>query len=207
MRRPLAVASLGLAALLLAASPGAAEEPIRATIVGDSVAASIGYIPSARTQLRRGLDVQLDLAVCRRLVQPSCVHNGKAPSSALQAVQSYGHSLGDALIVDVGYNESAHGYAYGIDRVMRAARRQGAKAVVWVTLRETRDLYARTNAAIEQAAERWPQLTIADWNAYSRGKTWFRVDGLHLTATGADALAAFLRQRVLEAVSRTASKR
>ena len=206
MRRPLLLAGLVLAGLLLAASPGAAGKPIVVTFVGDSVAASIDYTPTAKAQLRRGLDVRLDLAVCRRLVQQSCTSNGKTPSSALRAVQSYGRSLGDVLVVEVGYNESAHGYADGIDRVVRAARKQGAKAVVWLTLREARKLYSRTNLAIRQAATRWPELRVADWDAYSRGRAWFRRDGLHLTGTGAEALAMFLRQRVLEAGRRTAAK-
>ena len=62
------------------------------------------------------------------------------------------------LVVKVGYNESARGYRQGIDRVMRAALAEGAKAVVWVTLRETNDSYHETNVVIRTAAKRWPQL-------------------------------------------------
>jgi len=173
--------------------------PVRATFVGDSVSASIAYVPAARAQLRRGLDVRLDLRVCRRLVQPSCTYEGATPSSALQAVEAYGRSLGRVLVVKVGYNESAQGYREGIDRVMRAALRDGARGVVWVTLRETRDTYHWTNIAIRTAKKRWPQLLVADWNAYSRGKPWFGHDGLHLTSAGASALAAFLRPYVFKA--------
>ncbi len=131
-------------------------------------------------------------------IQQSCSFQGSTPTTALQAVQGYGGALGDVLIVNVGYNESADGYSYGIDRVMRAALAQGTRQVVWVTLRETRPLYRSTNAAIVTASRRWPQLVVADWNAYSRGRPWFGSDGLHLTETGADALAAFLRLRVLQ---------
>jgi hypothetical protein len=205
VRRPLTLAVLCLAGLV-AASPGAAAKPVKVTFVGDSVAASIEYTSAAKAQLRRGLDVRLDLAVCRRLVQPSCPYNGKTPPSALQAVQGYGRSLGEVLIVNVGYNESAHGYAEGIDRVVRAARRQGAKAVVWVTLRETIDLYHGTNIAIKRAAKRWPQLTVADWDAHSRDRGWFGADGMHLTPTGAHALAVFLRKHVLQAVRSAAAR-
>jgi hypothetical protein len=76
---------------------------------------------------------------------------------------------------------------------MRAAQAQGASGVVWVTLRETIDIYRQTNAAIRAAQRRWPQLVIADWNAYSRGKPWFSSDGLHMGPSGAEALARFLR--------------
>jgi hypothetical protein len=106
------------------------------------------------------------------------------------------------LVVNVGYNESAQGYRKGIDEVMRAALRQGANGVVWVTLREARDVYRWTNIAIRTAAERWPQLVVADWDRYSRGKPWLGPDGLHLTPTGAEALAAFLRPYVFRAAGR-----
>ena len=150
-----------------------------ATFVGDSVAASISYTPQARTLLSRGLKVRLDLRVCRRLVTVGCPYQGSTPPNALQAVQSLGRSLGEVLIVYVGYNESSAGYGKGIDQIMRAALGQGARGVVWVTLREERDIYRQTNAVIRSAASRWPQLQVADWNAYSNGKPWFSSDGLH----------------------------
>jgi len=201
MRRLLLLALALSAVLVLTAAPGSAAGRPQVTFIGDSVAESLDYVPSARARLGRGLRLRLDAAVCRRLVQPSCVFQGAAPSTALQAVQSYGHSLGEVLIVKVGYNEGAPGYAEGIDRVMRAARAQGAKAVVWSTLRETSSIYVETNRVIKRAAKRWPQLRIADWNAYSRGKPWFGPDGLHLTATGANALATLLRQNVARALA------
>ena len=82
---------------------------------------------------------------------------------------------------------------------MRAALGQGAKGVVWVTLREERDTYAQTNVAIRAATRRWPQLQVADWNAYSSGKPWFSSDGLHMGAAGAAGLARFLRPYVIRA--------
>lgn len=200
--------SLALLCILVAAvsssATAAPRAPIEATFVGDSVPASISYAPLAQAELKRGLKVRLDLRVCRRLVAPSCPYQGSTPSTALQAVQSYGRSLGDVLIVKVGYNESAQGYRQGIDQVMRAALAEGAKAVVWVTLRETTDGYHQTNVVIRKAAKRWPQLHVADWNAYSRGRPWFGHDGLHLTVTGAQALATLVRTSVLEAAAASA---
>jgi hypothetical protein len=197
------LARLFVATLIAAGASGAtsatgasSHDLVRVTFVGDSVPASITFVPSAERRLRRGLAVRLDLRVCRRLVARSCSFQGSIPTTALQAVRGYGSALGDVLIVNVGYNEGAEGYRHGIDRVMHAALAQGARGVVWVTLRETRPLYRSTNAAIRTAARRWPQLVVADWNAYSSGHAWFGRDGLHLTETGATELAAFLRRHV-----------
>jgi hypothetical protein len=206
VRAALVILALASACAVTAASaaakPSAAK--VRATFVGDSVSASITYVSAAQAQLERGLNVRLDLKVCRRLVQPSCPYQGSAPSTALQAVQAYGHSLGKVLIVKVGYNESSAGYAKGIDEIMRAARADGATGVVWVTLREESSIYHATNVEIRKAAKRWPQLVVADWNAYSTGKPWFGPDGLHLSTTGATALATFLRPYVFRAAALTA---
>jgi hypothetical protein len=177
------------------------KPPLRVTFVGDSVSASILYATAAQKQLEAGVDVRLDLKVCRRLVQPSCPYQGSAPSTALEAVRSYGRSLGKVLIVKVGYNESAVGYGRGIDEVMRAALADGATGVVWVTLREGRSYYRPVNEAIRIASHRWPQMVVADWNAYSKGRPWFGPDGLHLTVSGADALAEFLRPYVFKAAA------
>ncbi len=192
------------AAVAVTSAPARSKAPLHATFVGDSVSASILYATTAQRRLERGVDVRLDLKVCRRLVQPSCSYDGSTPSTALQAVQSYGRALGRVLIVKVGYNESAAGYGTGIDRIMRSALAEGATGVVWVTLRESgsyRSLYRETNLAIRRAAKRWPELVVADWNAYSAGKPWFGSDGLHLNAEGATALAGFLRPYVFRAAA------
>jgi hypothetical protein len=203
--RSLAVVLFSLLAIALTIPAGVharARAPLRVTFVGDSVPDSITYVPAARRVLTRGLAVRLDLRVCRRLWTPSCVFQGQMPPSALEAVRALGQRLGSVLVVDVGYNEGPVGYGEGIDRLMAAARAQGATGVVWVTLRETRLLYRQTNAVIRRAARRWPNLSVADWNAFSSGHSWFAGDGLHLTPNGAIALAAFLRPYILRAGGR-----
>jgi hypothetical protein len=184
-----------------AASADPAAKP-KVTFVGDSVSESIDYTTSARRILQSRFAIRFDLATCRRLVEPSCAFEGAKPRTALEAVEGYGPALGEVLVVSVGYNEGSARYGRGIDLVLRAARQAGAEAVVWLTLREAgrhEDVYRTTNAAIRNAAERWPELVVADWNAHSAGRTWFRADGLHLTPVGAEALARFLRPRVLRA--------
>jgi hypothetical protein len=191
-----------VALVIAAGASGApAAKELRVTVVADSVGASLDYVTDARKILARGRVLKLDLKVCRRLVQPSCTYRGVKPTSALEAVRGYGRRLGDVLVIKVGYNEGAKGYREGIDRVMRAALKNGVGAVVWVTLRERRDTYRWTNIAIRIAAKRWKQLTVADWARHSKGKPWFASDGLHMTPNGARALARFLNANIRAATS------
>jgi lysophospholipase L1-like esterase len=199
MRRPALVALVASAVVLLASSPGAAESAggPRVTFIGDSVAASLTFVPQARRALGRGLDLRLDLKVCRRLVQPSCTYQGVTPATALQVVKSKGRALGDVAVIMVGYNDSASQYRSGLDQVMRALRKARVRDVVWVTLGETRENYRLINGVIRNAAKRWREITIADWARLSRGKPWFAGDGLHLEPDGAMALARLIRGKVL----------
>jgi lysophospholipase L1-like esterase len=173
-----------------------ASATTKVTVIGDSITASFDYVPAARRYLGRGLDLRSDAVVCRRLVAESCVFQGSSPATALQAIGAYKHALGPVVVINVGYNDWAA--VYDVNRVMRSLKNAGVRTAIWVTLRETTSNYAQSNARIRKAARRWKEtLVVADWNAYSRGKPWFREDGLHLTSTGAMGLARLLRPLVL----------
>jgi hypothetical protein len=167
-------------------------------MIGDSVSAALDYVSDARTFLARGLDFRFVLDVCRRLVAPSCTYQGVTPPTGLQVVLAGGRSLGQVVIVDVGYNDYASTYRHELDRVMRALAASNVRTVIWVTLRETRSTYRGINLIIRNARKRWRPLVVADWNAYSRGEPWFGdSEGLHLNASGAMGLARLLRRLVL----------
>jgi hypothetical protein len=171
----------------------------RVSLIGDSIAASFDYVPSARRYLGRGIDLHSDAAVCRRLVAASCAFQGIQPATALDIIRSRSSTLGSVVVVNVGYNDWAA--VYDVDKVMRALEAARVRTVVWVTLRETTSNYARNNAAIRRATRRWQNLVVADWDAYSRGKPWFISDGLHLTPAGAKGLSRMLRPIVLAGLS------
>lgn len=194
--RASALLAVACAALVAGGSAAAtpAEQP-RVTLIGDSIAASFEYVPSARKYLGRGLDFRTDAMVCRRLVAASCVVHGTQPPTVLDLVRSSGSTLGSVVVVNVGYNDWAA--VYSVDKVMLAFKAAKVRTVVWVTLRESTLNYAQINAAIRKAARRWPSLVVADWDAYSRARPWFRSDGLHLTSTGAKGLSHLLRPIVL----------
>ena len=206
LRAAAVVAAMFLTVLLGAASATAkpsATPKTRVTIIGDSITASFSYVAGAKRYLGKGLDLRTDALVCRRLVAASCAFQGTTPATALQVVGAQGHALGSVVVINVGYNDWAA--VYDVDRVMRALKAAGVQHVVWVTLREAganASIYAQSNARIRSAGKRYRKsLVIADWNAYSRGRPWFREDGLHLTNSGAFGLARLLRPLVLVGAS------
>ena len=198
-RLGLAVAAAVLTGAAAAPAQSTAPTKTRVTVIGDSITASFDYVPAARRYLGKGLDLRSDAVVCRRLVAASCSFQGKSPPTVLQVVGAQGRALGPVVVVNVGYNDWAA--VYDVDRVMRALKAAGVKHVVWVTLRQAgsyAQVYAQSNARIRSAGKRWRnELVVADWNAYSSGKPWFREDGLHLTTSGALGLARLLRPLVL----------
>lgn len=195
-----------VALFALSASPpasAASGPPPRVTLFGDSVQASFGFSDAAVRNLSRGLRVRVEAEVCRSLVSPGCF--GGSPPSALALAEAIGPGLGDVAIVNVGYND--FGRRYNIDQLMGVFRRSGVRAVVWVTLRETRPSYVATNAMIRAAARRaerrgdLPVVRVVDWHAQSSGRAWFASDGIHLNSAGALGLSALLRENVLAALA------
>lgn len=199
MRRPTAALAVVVVAATLAGSASAAPNARpRVTLFGDSVAAALAYPGKARKTLSKGLDLRIDAKVCRRLAETGCPYRGDRPSSVLSLVERPAHALGDVVVIDVGYNDDPGAYGTDLDRVMQALMRQGVSTVIWVTMQERRPQYRTTNAAIESAAKRWPQIRVADWHdASGTRRTWFVDDGLHLSTAGALGLAKFLRPLVL----------
>ena len=195
--RRIAVAALAVAVpAALGASPAApatTRAKPRMTVIGDSVSASLNYVPAAQRYLNRTFRVRYDLKVCRRLVAASCVYQGLQPATALQAASAYGRTLGDIVVVDVGYNEGASTYASGLASVMRLLVQAHVRTVVWVTLRETTSNYRAINTVIRRATRRYRRLRVADWNSWSAGRPWFGSDGLHLNSAGAIGLAHLIR--------------
>ena len=163
------------------------------TVIGDSVADEIAYVDSAQHLLARGVDLRLELAACRRLVEPSCTVAGVQPTTTLDLIHTLGQALGPIVVVSVGYNDDAFLYSRDVGAILSALHHAGVRRVLWLTLRAERHTYLAMNGVLRSAAARDAELTVVDWNRYSRSHpTWFDDDGLHLTPSGADAMARLL---------------
>jgi hypothetical protein len=195
-----ALSALVVASAWTLTANGATSSGPRVTVFGDSVADSLTYVPEARQLLGAGLDLRLELAPCRKLVPQGCAYMGARPPSVLDVVNaSSPASLGDIVVIDVGYNDPENNYDSDMGTVVQALLAHGVSHIVWVTMREATDDYRQMNTIIRSRAQREPRISVADWEKTSRGKPWFNPDGLHLNADGAVGLATLLRPYVLAA--------
>lgn len=152
------------------------------------------YQATARSTLSRGIDLDLQLAVCRRLVGDSCPYEGVRPPTLVALLPSL-QLAGSTVVVAVGYNDYEQTFAESVETVLQALEKAGVEHVLWLTLRAERQSYLDMNDIVRAAAANHPTLTAVDWNLYSRSHPdWFQPDGLHLTDVGAIAMATLLHR-------------
>lgn len=176
------------------AEPAHGAPAPEALVVGDSVLAGIGVYSSALASLQARHPVVFDAAVCRRLVAPSCAHQGSTPLTALGVLQANAGQFGSTLVVGAGYNDTS--ITGAIDWLLAEARRQGVTSVLWLTYRESganAGRYAAFNTALRAKDAEAADLHVLDWHALSANRPeWVAGDGLHLSPAGAAAMASFI---------------
>lgn len=166
------------------------------TVISDSVGSGLDYISGGRAKATGPWSAVFDLKVCRRLVAPPCPPN---PPSALSVIQSMPGSVGDIVVMHVGYND--WGAVYDIGRLMTAMKARGVRRVVWLNLQAGAPSAPGVNGAIRAAAGRYRWLQVADWASFSAGHSWFVGDGDHVTPSGAEGLAGFYRAEIARAIA------
>ena len=176
----------------------AATAPPRVTMIGDSAAASLEYTQTARAILADGVDLRLEMAPCRRVSQASCPYEGARPLTVVGLIPTLGDALGQTVVVAVGYNDYESAYAGDIEDALAALRKAGVARVLWLTLHEARPSYTSMNDSIHAAATRHSELTVVDWQLYSRSHPdWFQADGIHLQKDGAEAMATLVHNTLV----------
>ena len=123
------------------------------TVIGDSVADGIAGDSAAAATLGAGIDLDLEVAPCRRVDQDSCWVNGVQPQNVVQLVNTMGSKLGPNVVVAVGYNDFEDQYAANIETALTALKAAGVKRVWWLTLRAAHHGYVSMNADIVAAAQ------------------------------------------------------
>ena len=198
MKGVIALVMIGLC--LCASGAQAAGRGVQhVTLIGDSVADAIGNYDPAVAIVRQGIDIDLEISACRRVDGVSCPHDdGTRPPTVVQLAKTMGSKLGDNVVVSVGYNDPEDEYAANVEAALAAFKAAGVERVWWLTLRAARHPYITMNDDLEAAAKAHPELSLIDWNVYSRSHPdWFQADGIHLVGDGADAMATLIHTRLL----------
>lgn len=163
-------------------------------VIGDSALAALTWAPgSGRAVI--GFDITLDLRACRRLYRPSCA--SPAPTTVYEALGVHGPGF-ETLVVAVGYNDLAGSTGEGFEAVVERARQLGYSRIVWFTMRGGATFEQRNQVLRELLASgRFPDVTLADWNAYTASRPdWFVSDGVHFRVIGAWAAADYLTRKL-----------
>lgn len=189
------------------------------SILGDSTSAAMRWYDEANNNTVRydimGNDYDLlwSTESCRRLVAVSCTGRTDpgtghkwVPVSVLPLMQgTLKGKLGEAIVIMAGYDDTS--ITNAIDPIMAEAKAQGVSRVFWLTYRTTTvyhygTYYAAGNAALEAAKVRHPNLTVLDWNGFTKSQpssvqsAWMESDGIHLKSAGASALATWLKSNI-----------
>jgi hypothetical protein len=179
--------------------PARATTPQHVTVIGDSVAGSL-YWDSAEAILSQGVDLDLQAAACRRIEDESCDIGGGPPSNVLQLLGELRAGLGPTVVMILGYNEFAADWTASVNDLLAAFEARGVNRVLWLTLREAQHPYIDMNDELSEAAAAHPDVTVLDWNAYSRDHPdWFQSDGIHLLPSGSIAMATFVHSALADA--------
>lgn len=193
MRRHLVAALLALLACALASGAGAAPaaQP-RVTVISDSVLTSVVWYPQNVAILDEGVDLEMHVAVCRRLAGTSCVFEGSAPPTLLDLLPTL-PDIASTVVVEMGYNDVPGTFRANVDETIRQLTARGAARIVWPTLNVSRPEFAGMNDVLVQEMLAHQQLSLVDWDSYSAAHPdWFQTDNLHLMPSGGTGIATLL---------------
>src|SRR5260221_12763959 len=123
----------------------AASDPPHVTVIGDSVLTAVEWNAAPLSILEHGLDVQLDIGVCRTLEGVSCPYEGGNVPTLMDVVHTFGARLGTTVLVEVGYNDPATEFAQRVEDSINALLAAGVRRILWVDMRQWQQQYIGMN--------------------------------------------------------------
>jgi len=148
-----------------------------------------------------GATYTVDVESCRRVVVTSCEGREHfVPSTVAEALAATSPGSTDMLVVMAGYNDSPVGFDLSVRALGDVARSLGIDTIVWLRLTSPNPAHSAIDTADHNAAlddvvlsassSEW---IVADWPRFAAQRSnVFEADGIHLTLSGAEALADFL---------------
>lgn len=196
MRR-LLLTSLLAALALAAASSTAAAEP-RVTVISDSVLTQVLWHPDNLAILDQGVDLDMEVAICRRLAETSCAFDGVPPPTLFDLLPTLSN-LGATVVVEMGYNDDPASFRANVEETIARLTARGVTHIIWPTLRVSKSEFAAMNQVLVEAMIAHPQLALVDWDGYAQGHgDWFQTDSLHLMPAGGTGIATLLHDALAE---------
>ena len=165
------------------AQPAPAAVPPKAVgqvyVVGDSL--TVGSEADLTELLENsGIPVSIDAQVGRGSDEGVALFDSATGKASPVWVSALGTNDDDSVDAALGR----------IDRLMGMA---GGKTVFWLTLVRPGGDYGAVNSAVKQKVGQYPNLHIVDWASYvGQHRNWQEGDGVHLTAEGYAARAAYI---------------
>jgi len=159
-----------------------AAEDDRVFVLGDSITESTD--PEHYGTLDRQLDpLGWDVTIDAK--------RGRTTQQGIDELERHGDEVHDAVVVLLGHNDAVDPKAYRekLDKIVELL--SGVRRVVFLTNYEFEPGRDRMNDELRAEATDHPAVEVVDWNAVASSTAGaIGPDGLHLTLTGAKALAA-----------------
>ena len=188
-------------AVLAGSANAAVETPPQVTVIGDSVLTAVQWNAEPLAVLQQGLDLRLDVGICRRLTGASCPFDNARVPTLVDVVDSLGPELGKVVLVEVGYNDDHDTFAQSVEQSISLLLNAGVQKILWANLHGFGQQWIDMNAVLTAAARRHPELTVIDWNDYAGNHwSWFQGDSIHLVHDGAMAMATLFRRAIDQVV-------
>jgi len=161
------------------------------TVISDSVLTSILWHQENMDVLGQGVNLDMQVAVGRRLAGVSVPFLGVSAPTVMALVPTL--TIQPTVIVEMGYNDDPSLFRGEAEQAVDLLVARGAQRIIWVTLAESKPEFASMNKDLQALLLVHPQLTLADWNLYSQGHNdWFQTDHLHLMPAGGFGMATLL---------------
>jgi lysophospholipase L1-like esterase len=156
-------------------APVVAVEPVRVTLIGDSVLKGA----EGAVLLELGPEANVDATVSRQF---------KHADDVASELRDRG-DLGDVVVLHLGTNGAFSGTTW--DEVMTEL--SGVDRVIVLTAFVPRRWEATVNAAITSGVERWPEVEILDYKSFGEAHPeYYNSDGVHLNGRGQAAYAELI---------------
>jgi len=120
-------------AVLAAAATAAASAAPRVTVISDSVLTSVTWHDDNMAILDDGFDMDVHVAICRRLAVPGCVSDGEAPPSLFDVLAGL-PDVAPTVVVEMGYNDDPARFQADVEETIARLTARGAARIVWPTL-------------------------------------------------------------------------